>query len=80
MARIRLKWQSKLYTDKLLRRQCMQIIKSVKNLSMVIAGYLRRQESTMSVDMTRTIVQTRNTTTGTSQASLERNVVNTSIL
>ena len=47
---------------------------------MVIAGYLRRHESTMSVDMTRTIVQTRNTTTGTSQASLERNVVNTSIL
>ena len=38
-------------------------------------SYLRRQESTMSVDMTRTIVQTRKTTTGTSQASLKRNVV-----
>ena len=33
-------------------------------------SYLLRQERTISVEMARTIVQTRKTTTGTSQASL----------
>ena len=36
--------------------------------------YLRRHERTMSVEMARTIVQTRKTTTGTSQASLRSEV------
>ena len=56
----------------------MLIIESVKFPTLVNAGYLRRQESTMSVEMTRTIVQTRKTTTGTSHASLKNTEVNTS--